>query len=210
VFGTFVGTGISIWQARIAQTAAIAAKNAAETTQETLEISERAFIVMGNPTLSGSPVVINLPLTNTGSIPARFVRVIAYEETVTVTNQTIIEGHWGNLLPVEEIPPSSAGGMTITLTTTAHFANMSKIEHGKQAVVFAGKFEYSDGFPETPERTAWFCANTLWNPETRVYHLVPCDASVMISQIAKDIGYPSHYEGQTPIATNGKSVWLLQ
>jgi hypothetical protein len=202
VIGTFVGSAISILQANIARQAAQAAGNAVDTAKDSLQTSQRAYLVLGNPKLKGKPPVLTIPITNVGRVPAEAVRAILYEETVTFPEWKEIEGHWGNLLPID-VPPTTSDAADFSIITTAHHAEMRQINNGKQAIVVAGKIEYSDGFRDTPERTTWVCVSTFWNPETHESRLAPCNAAPLIPKIAAEIGYPKHYEGegrdQTPL-----------
>jgi hypothetical protein len=78
VVGTFVGTGISIWQARIAQKSADAAESAAATatnslklTKQIIESSEAAFIDWDVSVISFHAQSVSVVFKNSGRLPAR-------------------------------------------------------------------------------------------------------------------------------------------
>ena len=76
-------TGIQSCQSK---RAADAATNAAESTEKTLIISQRAYLTFGDPSVDLGTANIAFPLSNNGRLPASDVRVVMHEVTISIQN----------------------------------------------------------------------------------------------------------------------------
>jgi hypothetical protein len=180
--------------ATASQNGAAAAQSASHTAVDTLHISERAYIVVGMPSITPPDKFIKIPLENTGRIPSGRAEVIVHEATFNVSPAATLEFGWGSL-PFQTIT-SAAGGSFFAVPLPA--IELDKLNKGQQLFMVAGTISYNDGFTNTPMQTVKFCFHSQFIPTVGQLQLVNCDPAVAIPDLEKQDEYPStKYKKQT-------------
>jgi hypothetical protein len=166
-------------------TSATAAKTASGIAEDTLHISERAYITVGAPQPDVTKNVINLPVFNTGHIPTGEATASIYEVTLEVDEPrenipftAIVERH-KDIMVVASI----AVGSPITLTIPAPKVSTDRLNKGTQTIILAGTVNYNDGFPNTPMQTFPVCERTVFHSVSKQFYWVPCQETDIIKKL---------------------------
>ncbi len=176
---------------------------ASGTAKKTLEVSERAYLSVGGPVISGKPIRLDMPIFNTGHIPAKDVSFLVFEETdaiappsitSTAPSTTFLEGHWSQWDLKEVVPPASSGTAIYSITVTSNPGDADEVAKGNQIIIVAGSVSYNYGFPKTPSDINWFCFHSFYDAGTKANRFIPCDAEAIISLMKKVIQYPNNYQ----------------
>jgi hypothetical protein len=174
--------------------AANAAKSAANTANDALHISERAYLSTQNPVFNFVTSTIDVSVANSGHIPSGPVETIIFEATYDITvpidtSNVPIEAHWRRI-SLKSIPV----GLQYQFPVTAFSMEKDKIEAGKQQVSIAGTIFYNDGFTGTAQREWPFCVISRFDAKPNRTLLIPCDPTVNIPILKKTMRYPNHEE----------------
>jgi hypothetical protein len=177
---------------------AAAAKSAADTAKETLNVSERAYLILGVPVDDFQQKRINIPLINSGHIPSGITKVVVHEATFRLDDPslkflpftTAIEWHWRRL--VYQTIPVVPNGNLISIEVDLPNIDQDQITTGKQAVTIAAQVTYNDGFPNTPDQTYIFCDQSSYIASTKLFAMRPCDdANTILQALIVFDKYPS-------------------
>lgn len=186
----------SINSAKQAAISADAARRAATIANETLHLSERAYVVFGTPHIDTTKKDILVQFVNTGHIPSGPVSVTAHEATFNVEKPgaktqffRAIEKSW-QTLKFSSVSP----GIPMGIVEPTPAMSPKRMSAGLQGVVVAGNFSYTDGFPHTPVQKGSFCVQTRYQLVSKEVYLSPCDATYIIPQMVAVDGYPKHDE----------------
>lgn len=175
-----------------------AAQGAANTAKETLHVSERAYVLVEDPTLDFTLKAISLPLVNSGHIPSGPAISIIHEATYNVANLTMSapldapdqkswqHNSWSSVLPGNH----QSVGIPVPLL------DQKLSDQGLQLVMVAGSISYNDGFPETPNQTWKFCFRTVHQITMKKTFIIICDPDQMIPKLEKADGYPNNENPQ--------------
>lgn len=185
-------------QAKASKIAAESAKRAANIAQQTLHLSERAYLIMGVPTNDFDHKRIDIPLINSGHIPSGRTRVVVHEATFALRNPSeriipfndVVEKHWGERI-YQSVPVMPLGNL---FSLEVHMPALvpDQLNNGKQAIVIAAKMTYRDGFQDSPEQTAIFCDMSSYSVATKLLAMRPCDDPNVVLKAMKVLdGYPS-------------------
>lgn len=157
-----------------------AAQDAARVAQDTLHISERAYVTEGTPQIDTAKTVVTIPIVNSGHIPSGKIDVVVYEATFnpgTVTTSggtafnSIVERH-KSINHISAIAP----GLPINIGVPAPQMSADLLNKGTQMVAVVGTITYNDGFPDSPTQHSTICINTVYHLVAKESYLVPCDA----------------------------------
>ena len=171
VLGTFVGSGISIWQAKIAQIAATAAKDEVKTAKDQMRLENRAWVGITFPNLDPAKeinkslplqVVFQCPIevSNYGRTPARIVEIKGNCSIIRSGSDPIDLGASGprhhSLIRFESIQPNETekdwaiaaiiekNGKAVPMLTTEEI--WEKVRTAKLTVIAHGYITYTDSF----------------------------------------------------------------
>jgi hypothetical protein len=180
-------------QAKATQESANAAKSAAKTAQETLHVSERAYIVPLQPALSPEGKNVSLPFANVGHLEADQVQAVVHEATIEIAHPDVVseivptEVHWKRLT-IESIFPGP--GNTIEFPLPA--GDSTKINTGLQQIFLVGFITYKDGFAVEGEQKGFFCFASIYLPYAKKLSWNPCDSQKYMAELTKLDGYPAN------------------
>jgi hypothetical protein len=159
-----------------------ATQRAAKIAQDTLHISERAYIATGSPQIDYAKNLITVPLVNSGHIPSGKVELVSYEATLNPDKMTegftsfeyIVERHKG-ITHLTSIPP----GLPPVVSIAFPIPKMSKdrLNNGTQLIMIVGTISYSDGFPNSPIQRSPVCTSTVYQTVAKDVYLAPCNAA---------------------------------
>jgi hypothetical protein len=173
---------------------AMAAKSAAQTAKQALHVSERAYIVVGLPTVDTTAKYITLPIVNTGHIPSGKVTGIVHEATIdgvdpTVRGEVIMatESHWKSY----EFASVPTTGQTMNFNVRVPTLDADSLNAGHQQILVVGVITYQDGFPDDPEQRWPFCEGSATFPP-RGLQWVICDPNLYLPEAIKADQYPSN------------------
>jgi hypothetical protein len=174
-----------------------AAKSAAVTADKALHISERAYIVAGQPTIDAGTKYISLPIVNSGHIPSGKIRAIIHEVTLDGTDPAAVrptqilptEAHWRHH-EMESIPPTSNQTRTFTVFVPAR--NVDYLNSGREQVFVVGVVTYSDGFPDDTEQQWPFCYGNAMLSQSKAMTWAVCDSNFYLPQAIQADHYPNN------------------
>ncbi len=182
-------------QATASSIVADATKSAAQTADQTLHVSQRAYITTGSPDLDLGRGMVHVPLLNGGHIPSGPINVILHEITYSYptpdrvgVQSTSSERHW-NQQGLPAVPPGIA---PFRYSTTIPSAVSVQLQSGLQSVFIAGVVSYNDGFEGTKERYWQFCFNTSLRGTPKELVWVSCDAATILPKMIEQDGYPKN------------------
>lgn len=140
-----------------AKVSADAATSAAETAKEALHISQRAYLVIGMPSIHKLIPHMELPIDNIGRIASGKVTIIAHEYVATLAANGTPTGTmfntWGEIDIPRVAPGTGLDNFSIPLPTL----DSAKVNNGTQFIQVAGRLSYNDGFPGTKDQMIPFC-----------------------------------------------------
>jgi hypothetical protein len=176
-----------------------AQQDAVTAARESLEVSQRAYLIVDLDKAEFANKKVMLLVKNVGHIPPSNIRVVVHEATVSRPpgnpdkNPTPTEEmHW-----TEDFSPG---------WSTVDFGISVRIPHGdeqriatsQQKIFIVGMVTYNDGFPNTENQKAPFCwaAGTRWNPNiegSAPKQIVwgPCDWRKELAASEQTDKYPS-------------------
>lgn len=152
--------------------------------QDTLHISERAYISFTDAQINYDKSEISFKLLNSGRIPSGQANVTTYEATFNLPVPTgigrpfrdIVERHKG-INELMAIPPTITSP-AISLDIPTPSMSKDKLSNGTQLIVIVGSISYNDGFPKSQIQTTPICIETVFHRLLKDVYLVPCNASV--------------------------------
>jgi hypothetical protein len=184
-------------QAKGTQRSANAAKSAAVTADKVLHVSERAYVVAGQPTIDIETKYITLPIENSGRIPSGKVRAIIHEVTIDGVNPAAVlsvkypvtEAHWKHQ-EMESVPVTTNQTMSFTIFVPA--INVKYLNDGREQIFIVGVITYSDGFPDDTEQRWPFCYGSALLSQSK--HLIwgVCDSNLYLPQAIEQDHYPNN------------------
>lgn len=163
-------------------TSARAAGSAAKTAQDTLHVSERAYITDGGVQLDTAKTVLTLPLINSGHIPSGTVETSLYEATfdntplVPIVPLSSILERKHLITNLKSMIPGSPFSIAIPIPKVS----AESLSQGKQVIIIVGSISYNDGFPDTPTQRYPVCTQTLYQTVVKQFYWVPCDATAKL------------------------------
>jgi hypothetical protein len=175
-----------------------AAKSAADTARDALQISERAYLAAGIPFLEAG--FVNIPILNTGHIPSGKGILIIHEATLIVDPR-----HLGILTKpaeqhrrshtVENVPPNLPMSVDVPLP----IFSAEEFNGGRQQIVIAGTLTYNDGFAATKDQLWKFCDIGQFSDLSRKVEWMPCDPEDALTRLTYGDHYPQgEYQGTQP------------
>jgi hypothetical protein len=176
-------------QAEATQEAANAADSAAGTAQESLHISQRAYLITGEVTFDPETGFAKMLYVNGGHIPARDIEVTAHVLAQTADPMSP-EGYRWERKKLESLPANVPMSFSEGIP---HF-NSARFKAGQQKLILVGFFTYNDGFSDNLREKWSFCAETVWQTKLKMVLTMPC-ASNYLSKIESLDGYPER-EGE--------------
>ncbi|MFZ0639501.1 MAG: hypothetical protein WA020_03875 [Candidatus Acidiferrales bacterium] len=191
-------TGFTVAMYFANKRSADAARSAADTANESLHISERAYLILGIPVDDFQHKRTDIPIINSGHIPSGIAKVVVHEATFRLDDPSekilpftaVIERHWREAT-YQTIPVVPTGNL-ISVQVDLPALVQDQIASGKQAITIAASVTYNDGFPDTPEQTYLFCDQSSYAQSTKLFLMRPCDdASVILQKLAAFDNYPS-------------------
>ncbi len=180
-------------QARANKRAANAAVSAADTAKETLYVSQRAYVVIGDPGFNYSTKFMDIPVINVGHIPSGEITVVVHEATFNqpveghTDSRYVVEKHWQHH-PLNTITPNNP----IALSVPVFALDKEKLEKGEQRIVVGGTITYGDGFPDRPKQVWQFCVASSYSIPSKKTTLTPCDPRISIPFLEYIDGYPNN------------------
>jgi CRISPR/Cas system CMR subunit Cmr6 (Cas7 group RAMP superfamily) len=182
-------------QAKATQKSANTAKNAADIANKALHISERAYIVVGLPTIDTTTKYITLPIVNTGHIPSGKVKGIVHEATIDGVDPNSLsirinptETHWKHY-ELESVPTT---GQTMNFSVPIPALNAENLNSGHQQIIIVGVIIYNDGFPDDAEQQWPFCYGNAMLAQSKNLQWVVCDSNLYLPEVIKEDHYPSN------------------
>jgi hypothetical protein len=184
-------------QAQAIQRSADAAKTAAAIAQETLHVSERAYLTLGTPMHDFSHKIINIPIINSGRIPSGKMTAIIHEVTFKIadpdltsyplTDETILERHW-----VDQFFSDIPVGAPYTIEVFMPALDQAEFTSGKQGVYIVIELTYNDGFIGSVPQKWLFCDGSGYLSSAKTNNMHPCGQPEIYLQILKTVdGYPN-------------------
>lgn len=154
-----------------------ATQRAAKTAQDTLHVSERAYIAFGSPTEEFDKKFIHLLITNSGHIPSGKVGIVLYEATFNVPSpvpaktsfEFIVERH-RSFQHLDSVNPGTPFGISVSVPNV----QVDRLNNGTQLIMVLAKLSYGDGFPDSPVQYSSICANTIYHVRANQSYLVTC------------------------------------
>ncbi|MGC2369446.1 MAG: hypothetical protein WA474_10310, partial [Candidatus Sulfotelmatobacter sp.] len=157
-----------------------AAGRAAKIAEDTLHVSERAYVTDGAVQLDIAKKVLSLPLINSGHIPSGNIDISLYEATFEnpapvspVPMASIVERHHA-ITHLDSMIPGSPFSILIPVPNVS----AELLNEGRQLIIVVGAISYNDGFPETIARRRPVCIQTIYQSVVKQFYWVPCDAAV--------------------------------
>jgi hypothetical protein len=181
-------------QANQVERSADAARSAAKTASETLQVSERAYVVIGKPTLTLDKREFDFPIVNVGRNPSGD---IAFTLHGLLTQPVFSLGTKVATFPIKArwhrfvfspIPPGIPGAATFVFPEFS----ATDFQKGAQIAIFAGDISYRDGLPDTPLRKVPVCLRTAILESTKEITVLSCDASEFLPKMIALDGYPNN------------------
>jgi hypothetical protein len=174
-----------------------AARSAATTAEQSLHISERAYVAFGSPSNDFQNGVIRVPVENTGRIPSGSVRIEQHEVTFKMSPETakevpqsdVIESHWVTS-DLAGIPPASSGTAVFDTIVMLPKLVQSDLNVGKQGFFVVVVITYNDGFDGTPPQTWKFCEGSTYSYETKRLGTIACDPEDVLGKLKISDHYP--------------------
>jgi hypothetical protein len=171
-----------------------AAKSAAFTAKQTLQVSERAYLKLEDPTIDIQAKSVTLPVFNSGQLPSG-------EATATVHSATYVAASLGG--GVDWNQPADKAWQRMHWSSVAQGNHDSVIvpfpvldekqyNSGLEGVVIAGDITYNNGFAGTPQQTSKFCFRSLYHLVLKKPLLAQCDPEDIIPRLEKIDGYPNN------------------
>ncbi len=181
-----------------AVTQAAAAQESASVADESLRISQRAYLISGFPTLNTSAGIATMPIINIGHIPSGKAVIVLHEATIKVSNPNAstpenaipTEAHWKHS-DFDAVPPT-AGTITLSATVPLPALNADLMNKGFQEIFLVGTISYNDGFPEKSAEAWNFCEAAAFNTKTKQIEWHPCDWSLYMRQLLPFDHYPQN------------------
>jgi hypothetical protein len=172
-----------------------ATQKSAKTAEDTLHVSERAYLILANPTQDFARKRIGVLLFNAGHIPSGPIEIVVHEITTEVNDPSstvpmlnrIVERHWKVYRQQSAAPNGSPFGIEVTLPAVVE----DQIASGRQEITVAAVMTYNDGFSKTPQQKWNFCLESNYVPSTKEFRLVPCDTDVELPKLIRADAYPS-------------------
>lgn len=163
-----------------------AAKSTAQTADETLTLSERAYLILGSPTDEFHYSRIFVPIINTGHIPSGHAEAVVHEVTFSIDNPksgfypaaAAIEAHWQRS-EYQSIPAVSVGGL-FNIEIHLPKVTQSDIQAGRQGIVAVIVLSYNDGFPRMPVQSWTFCDESTFDTDRKLLTMRPCDSPTSV------------------------------
>jgi hypothetical protein len=187
-------TSIQRDAASATQDAANAAKRAADIANETLHITQRAYITVPTPTLDFDRHTVTISLVNVGHIPTGPITGEMHEATFPVAdpgqylgNVPTDELHWNraNLAAIPQDTHIDIGVIVPALLKEAY-------DSGHQEFIVAGFITYTDGFPKSPQIKIPICWRSQFHLVLKVPAIRSCDADYFLPNMIKADGYPNN------------------
>lgn len=178
-------------QTRAEESAANVARRSADIANETLHVSERAYVFPKTPQLDTGTSTLFLPIENIGHIPATKVHVIVHvQKTSKLPNgsyYSFVRWFQRDFIEIWPGEPLSVGGVTI---------DQERTKRGEDAFTFGITVEYNDGFPDSKrqKREDAFCMSHL---ENNHIGYGPCVVSNTLDLLRRADQYPSG-KNETP------------
>jgi hypothetical protein len=175
-----------------------AAKNAAQTAQESLSVSERAYLILSTPIDDFPHKRTDIPIVNSGHIPSGVAKIVTHEVTFRLDDPSArsisfadaIEWHW-KAVTYQTIPVVPNGNL-ISVEVNLPSLDQDRLTTGKQAVAIVAQVIYNDGFPNTPDQSYLFCDQSSYIPSTKLFIMRPCDdADAILRSLVTFDKYPS-------------------
>lgn len=160
-------------------------KRAAQTAEDTLHVSERAYIGVTYQPIDYDKSVISMNIVNDGRIPSGRVDMVSYEATFNPPNITmgqtsfeyIVERHKG-ITHFDVIPASSTP--VISMAFPIPQMSRERLAIGTQLVILVGTITYNDGFPTSQIQRMTFCTQTVYQTVAKTVYLAPCNAKIQL------------------------------
>jgi hypothetical protein len=176
-------------QATATTAAADAAKRAADIANETLHISERAYLVIGAPSLDLDSLVVSIPILNVGHIPSGAVQITAHEATLEAssgeppTKRDPMEAKMMRFAHRSIGPSQSSPEESINIPVPKIIAQ--DFIGNKQQIIIAGTISYNSGFADDPTKTELFCSAGLYFASLKKVSWAGCDPAQYIAEITE-------------------------
>ncbi|MGC9998430.1 MAG: hypothetical protein ABSE79_24185 [Terriglobia bacterium] len=179
-----------------AKVSADAATSAANTAKDTLHISERAYLVLGPPKNDFPHKVVEIPIINSGHIPAGTTTVVLHWLIYKIDNPTtdssivmpdhILERKWSKVtyffVPI---------GNEYNVEANLHAVDADQFNTGNIGVMVAATMTYNDGFPNSTSQTWVFCEVDRYSSDSKTASMRPCaDPDGMVKLLTSEDGYP--------------------
>lgn len=158
-----VNSGI---QASASQQSSEAAKSAADTANQTLHLSERAYLTVAQAAISLDTGIIELQVTNSGHLPSQDTRV-AYTELTQICEERTPgcpSGKYKLVQPYaksDRLPPVSAAAPGKVLVRINSF-DKSLFTLDEQFFTVSGDVLYEDGFENSGTHISPYCFQFVW------------------------------------------------
>jgi hypothetical protein len=182
-------------QATATQNAADAAKSAAKTANESLHVSERAYLTTDAPILEGKDA--SLPVINRGHIPSGIAVVVVHGAIINTLGPKVeseiqhqpIYARWKHYA-VNNLPSGLSNPLKIPIALPS--LDLTKFNSGFQQVILVGNVTYNDGFPNTPNQVWDFCYISVLYTEPDRMTWGTCDPNQYLAPLIVDDGYPNN------------------
>jgi hypothetical protein len=171
-----------------------ATKSAAETADQALHVSERAYLFIATPTIDWDIHEVKIMVANNGHIPTGKIDGATHQATfpIAVPGTLVLDVkpddfRWS---PVKSSSIANASQMGIGVPVPNLVRE--KYELGFQEFIIAGFITYTDGFPKAPKETVPICFRSEWHSLLKQPFIQSCDASDFLPKLEKLDGYPNN------------------
>ncbi|MBZ5686285.1 MAG: hypothetical protein LAP86_14745 [Acidobacteriia bacterium] len=181
--------------------AATAATNAANTAKDTLNISERAYVIFGTPEIDYEKKIMNIPVVNTGHVVSGQVDITLYEGTFNNDSRSHEPIPFKNLVErhrsIQSLESIAAGRLPSIFAVPLPRMDPQKVKDARQMVMVVGSISYNDGFPNTPTQHWTMCVHTVYQSIAKQTYLSICNGGVLLPKFEALPDWEKFTEPQT-------------
>ncbi|MFY9560496.1 MAG: hypothetical protein WAQ52_09710 [Terriglobales bacterium] len=156
---------------------------ATQTAKDSLHVTERAYIIFGQPELDYDKKMLNVPVVNTGHIPSGEVTIVLYEGTFSNESRSHDPIPFRNLVErhrsIDALSSIAAGWPSIIAIPIPKM-DAKRVKDARQMVMVVGTISYNDGFPDTPTQHWTMCASTVYQAVAKQSYLRTCNGGVLL------------------------------
>lgn len=171
-----------------------AQQGAVDVARDTLEITQRAYLILEINDINYESQYVILHMRNIGHIPPVNIRTVVHEATVSrppgevnkpaFQPTPIDEMHW-----TQDVINGQMYETDINIHVRLPRVDEIRLAQNQQKVIIVGKITYNDGFPKTEDQITPFCYQTAIHSQRKIWGT--CDWSKEFPISEKTDEYPS-------------------